>query len=326
MTATVPEDLQISLGKLAVTGTPTALVTESTFASNSLANSTGILYAAENSVAGDSNAAAPSNNAWDWSNSADISAYYDFGRLIPASSTTGENIFYTPDAAGVGKTVKPTASYYQASKGLIAFATDDHTQTATSSTIGNTSSKATLHAYTSAADKSGDNSWKSATYSQAANWKTTNDDGYYVDIPVWIRTSSNSAVDLSVDGYVLPGSLNTGDDASNKVTDLELYRAVRVAILDGEDVAADSSTGALQAGAGKPAAGTYVADASNVANIIPLKDAWDTAKNGDGGTAVATEAVATTQYTKSLFSIFTKEQKSDIIEIEVRKHEKYISK
>ena len=29
---------------------------------------------------------------------------------------------------------------------------------------------------------------------------------------------------------------------------------------------------------------------------------------------------------KSLFSIFTKEQKSDIIEIEVRKHEKYISK
>ena len=30
--------------------------------------------------------------------------------------------------------------------------------------------------------------------------------------------------------------------------------------------------------------------------------------------------------TESLFSIFTKEQKSDIIEIEVRKHEKYISK
>ena len=31
-------------------------------------------------------------------------------------------------------------------------------------------------------------------------------------------------------------------------------------------------------------------------------------------------------YPESLFSIFTKEQKSDIIEIEVRKHEKYISK
>jgi len=298
MTATVPEDFQISLGKLAVTGTPATAVTESNFTTYSLANSTGVLYAESGSVAGDSNATTPSNNAWDWSNSADISAYYDFGRLIPASSTSGQQIYYTPDAAGVGKTVKGNASYYMAADLLNAKKTGDNTQEAPN-TDYTLSSRATLHAYTSAADKtdpaSGDKtSWKtkaSGGYTQAADWKKTNDDGYYVDIPVWIRTSSNAPVGLSVDGYVLPGSLNA-TAANNKQTDLELYRAVRVAILNG------ATTTASDAGEVATSIGTACVTGTGKGNIIPLKDAWNTELNGTGTTGTAVSDATTEVYTK----------------------------
>jgi hypothetical protein len=277
MTATVPEDLQISLGKLALANAPATAAQEKD--NIALVNSTGTLYAASAGAASNLGAATP-ENAWDWSNSADISAYYAFGRLMPASSTTGEKIFYTPDASGVGKTVKANASYFQANDALFARPTNS-VATASSDTTGATSARATLHAFTAKSGSSVDDTsdtWTKATaaddYTQAVDWKNTKDDGYYIDIPIWLRTSSNAAINLAVEGYVLPGDSWVNGTATKKQTDLELYRAVRVALLDGENVTADVSTGAVDAVAGAPAAGLKVDTTANVANIIPLRDAW----------------------------------------------------
>lgn len=269
MTATVPEDFQISLGKLAVTGTPGIAVDEANSSTYSLASSTGVLFASSG-VAGDVNAVKP-ENSWDWSNTADVSAYYDIGRLIPASSYDGTDIYFTPDASGVGKTVKGTANYIKATDKLATV--PDGNTTAADGT--NKTYRATLHALTDARTTDKWAEGGTGGYAQASDYNKTFDDGYYVDIPVWIRTSSNNAVNLSVDGYVLPGSLNSATGASNKETDLELYRAVRVAILDGEKVTATDADkgGAVACEAGDAAVAT-------AKNIIPLKDAWDTTKNG----------------------------------------------
>lgn len=280
MSASVPEDLQISLGKLAVADTPATEETSETGAS--LGASTGVLYAASSGAADNGGAVAPAH-AWDWSNSADISAYYQFGRLIPASSNDGTEIFFTPDASGVGKTVKSNGSYYQATNSL----------TAKADSGSGTTYKSTLHAKTSSSDN-----WNvvgTGTYSQAAAWDKTNDDGYYVDIPVWIRSSSNAAVNLSVDGYVLPGSINESPK-TNKETDLELYRAIRVAILDGEAVTADNATGAVASTAGAAA----VASGNN---IIPLKDAWDTTANKNASNEYTAISSVANPWANSLTSV-----------------------
>ncbi len=271
MTATVPEDLQISLGTIGTAaGTP-----ETSENGKSLANSNGVLVKSSSADnASDGNVAAPTLNAWDWSNSADISAYYDFGRLMPASSYDGTEIYFTPDASGVGKTVKANANYIKATNKL---ATVNDSGTGTNKTY-----KATLHALTAErAESTNPDTWKTATYAQADTYNKTNDDGYYVDVPVWIRTSSNAAVNLSVDGYVIPGNVVNKTDGDTQ-TQLELYRAVRVALLDGEAVTANNDTGAVACAAGDAA----VASGNN---IIPLKDAW----SKDGTTLVSATSTAT---------------------------------
>jgi len=271
MTATVPEDLQISLGTIGTAaGTP-----ETSESGKSLANSNGVLVKSSSADnASDGNVAAPTLNAWDWSNSADISAYYDFGRLMPASSYDGTEIYFTPDASGVGKTVKANANYIKATNKL---ATVSDSGTGTNKTY-----KATLHALTAErAETTSPDNWKTATYVQADTYNKTNDDGYYVDVPVWIRTSSNAAVNLSVDGYVIPGNVVDKTNGDTQ-TQLELYRAVRVALLDGEDVTANNDTGAVKCTAGDAA----VASGNN---IIPLKDAW----SKDGTTLVSATSTAT---------------------------------
>lgn len=203
MVATVPEDLQISLGALT---------------SGELNLSTGTLPA---TTAKASTASTPAKDT-DWSNTADIGKYYEFGRLIPASSTDGADIFFTPDADGVGKTVKSTAKYYQADGG-----TDSETK----------SYQATAHTYqTKSGSTIASDEWSG--YTENIGWNTTKDDGYYIDIPVWFRTSSKDTVNLTVQGYVL-----AGDSAANKVAtsttalqgvEEELRKAVRVAVLNSD--------------------------------------------------------------------------------------------
>ena len=198
MTATVPEDIQISLGAI-------------TDSSNTvkLASDTGVLTM-KNNVA-----TTPATD-YDWSNIANVGAYYQFGRLIPASSTTGADIFFTPDAKGDGKTVKDDAKYYQA----------DTTA----------KYKATSHAYTSA--EKGDSlvggTWDG--YLKNTGWDTPNDDGYYIDIPVWFRTSSKDNVELTVSGYVIAGDTTTAKEPVSTITDGDVLKdAVRVAIINTDD-------------------------------------------------------------------------------------------
>jgi hypothetical protein len=201
MVATVPEDIQISLGALA---------------EGELNLGTGTLPA---TTAKASTASVPTKDT-DWSNTADIGKYYEFGRLIPASSKDGVDIFFTPDADGVGKTVKANAKYYQADGG-----TDSESK----------SYQATAHTYqTKTGASAAADEWSG--YTKNTGWNTTKDDGYYIDIPVWFRTSSKSVVGLQVEGYVIAGDTDankvaTSTTALEGVTE-QLSKAVRVAVLD----------------------------------------------------------------------------------------------
>jgi hypothetical protein len=197
MSATTPEDIQISLGAI---GSPSE--------TNALSANGGFLTGA-----------APAADT-DWANIADISNYYGFGKLIPASSTTGENIFYTADAAGVGRTLKTGAAFYQAAAGATQYQPGG--TTVWTSGIA-TSTAATAHRYSDTTDRS--TTWEDTTYVASTAWNVTNDDGYYVDIPVWLRTSSSNNQTIYVYGYACDLSEEDNDD------DDDLYQAVRVAIL-----------------------------------------------------------------------------------------------
>ena len=167
MTATVPEDLQISLGAIGSAG-PTA----------TLGMSTGYLSGTVASV--------PVSD-YDWSNTADISHYYTFGKLMPASSNDGLNIFYSTDIAGAGRTLKPVYTVYQAAAGKA----ENQIKTATAMAANSSSAvstKATAHIITGA-----DDTWATSTYASASSNEVMNDDGFYVDIPVWIRTAKVGA-------------------------------------------------------------------------------------------------------------------------------------
>lgn len=231
MTATVPEDIQISLGKIGKT-TAAAEVSTST-GDGSLAMNTGFLMNSSGVVtAPREDDGTTNNNDIDWANSVDVSAYYGFGKLIPASSIDGEDIIFTPDANGVGKTVKSTAKFYQAADA--ATAGSESTALSGTAGVGSGTLNATAHPYSATTDRTGENAW---TATKASAWNHTNDDGYYIDIPVWLRTSSAS-VDVGVQAYVVDVAAG---DATNPLAvadtatanDEMLYRAVRVAILDG---------------------------------------------------------------------------------------------
>ena len=129
------------------------------------------------------------DNTSDWNNTALVSQYYAFGKLIPASTTTGATIYKTDDATGVGQTVDAAAVFTATTDTAVAYA------------------------------KPATNDWDTAYVPGTAS--ATNDDGYYVDIPVWLRTSSQTAVNLSVQALV----------ANLEGEDTELYQAARVAIL-----------------------------------------------------------------------------------------------
>jgi len=231
MTATVPEDIQISLGKI---GTDNADASVNNAVS--LAMNNGYLIVSDTDTVVAPREGNVQYNAIDWSNTADISQYYRFGRLIPASSDTGAKIFFTPDANGIGQTVKVDAKYYTAAEAL----TPKNESTASGSADG--TFKATSHVNLASNDP-----WGSGTGTRSTEWNYTNDDGYYIDIPVWLRTSSTEGADVKVKAYVVDRNAITrfGTDTSGTSTDKELYRAVRVAILNSSGAEAASGTGNL---------------------------------------------------------------------------------
>jgi hypothetical protein len=186
MTATVPEDLQISVGVIT--------------AGKKLNDSDSYVV----------NAATAPTDPNMWSNTLDVSQYYTMGKIIPASPTTGANIYFTPYATEIGKTVKTDGSgaqYIMAASGLDA-------QTGTSGS----SYMTTLHV-------NDGNTWNATP---AVTFSNTQDDGYYVDVPVWLRTSSNENIQLSVSAY----TRKQDDTKANSGATVELYKAARVVILD----------------------------------------------------------------------------------------------
>ena len=254
MSATVPEDIQISLGRIGTIDSGT--ITESTKETDaSLANGKGGLVNTSGVVA-------PPEKDWDWSNIADVSEYYQFGRLIPASSTNGANIFFTPDANGVGKTIATGARFFQATDNLTVKTQADVSATATN---GTTPLSATAHIINAKSDGYVTDAWNKNTYATSVGWDNTQDDGYYIDIPVWFRTSSKDGAKLSVQAYVKPKTTTQAGGATN---DEALYRAVRVAILDVGDVTDG---------------GTY-ATTGTTKNLIPVADGWTLGTNGAAGT------------------------------------------
>jgi hypothetical protein len=236
MTATTPEDTQVSLGHLA-SGTATKGYTDNT----------GFLDKGSNASADDNLVTAPSagsnpTDMLDWSNAVDVSNYYALGRIIPASSVSGENIFFTPDANGVGQTIKAGAEFYTAATGKNA-GTEDYTN-------ATTNYKTRLHAFADANDKATTTGWLDTDYEAASGWNQTNDDGYYVDIPVWFRTSAKDGTKLSVDAYVIPKTLSLTDTTAVN----ELYKAMRVSIIP--DVTASTNEVGVQ-------------------KLLPIKDGYD---------------------------------------------------
>lgn len=221
MTATVPEDIQISLGHL----------TSLTSGKHGYVDNDGILDKGSNASADNNLVAQPlagntQTDMLDWSNTIDFSQYYALGRIIPASSVSGENIYFTPNADGVGQTIKANPDFYTAASGKTA-QKEDRTGAADTDLY-----RTTLHAFTGAEDKAATTGWLDDGYTVSVGWNQTNDDGYYVDIPVWLRTSSTKGSKLSVDAYVIPKTLDisTADTTDVDPTN-ELYKAMRVAIV-----------------------------------------------------------------------------------------------
>lgn len=179
LTATTPQTIEVSLGK----ATTQATIDNTTWAT------------------------APKNDAADtdlWSNKAATSSVYaSFGKLIPASSTDGTNLYYTTKAKENGKSVDIT--------GANAFtqATENNNAGWTFQTAG------------------------ASSETESNLTADTKGEGYYLDIPVWFRTTNVEDVKLGVDVTV------TDPNADDDNTKGDLYKATRVAILNEDRSAAN---------------------------------------------------------------------------------------
>ena len=270
MSATVPEDIQISLGRIGTIsdGTITASTSE---ASASLANGLGGLV-------NNNGVVTPPAMDWDWSNIADISEYYQFGKLIPASSTDGSTIFFTPNANGNGQTIAADATFYAANTAILT----PNVESAVGGT-GDNKLNATAHIINSKSGGIVDDTWSTgvpiatggAKYTTSAGWDDTADDGYYIDIPVWLRTSSKDGAKLSVLAYVKPKNTTQTDSADGDA----LYRAVRVAII--EDTVDNNTTNSVSHG------------------LLPITDGWNVSADG---TTVGTLKDAPFKLTKETYA------------------------
>lgn len=211
LTASVPEDMQISLGKLSTADG----------SGNGYMNNYGVLVKADGETnANNGRVAAPRDVIEDWASTVDVSKYYALGTILPASSTDGQDVFFTPDAAGVGKNLKTGAKFYTAVNNA---ATEGDSSDTTGKEYTGTY-ETTLHAFTTSDKVDGGATITQAWTPDAATaYNVTNDSGYYVDIPVWIRSGAKEAVTLGVDAYVTTNSTVDGDD---------LYLAARAVILD----------------------------------------------------------------------------------------------
>jgi hypothetical protein len=267
MTATVPENLEISLGD------NTGIVASAASGNIGLNTATGVTIANMGMVPFDgvmppdgatngSTDAATIKNTTDWSNSVDFSKHYVAGKLKPVSSTDGNYLFKTTDANEKGKAVERTAGFTQVTR----------------------SDEAGLYRIGSVADDEFTYNSADTSYLDSANLA----EGYYIDFPVWFRTSAKSSASVNhTTGYITDTNmLNLGVVATIKqrtasVADEDLYHAVRVAILpSGNDVSADGTmvvTGST---------GTIINSSEGaVDSVVAWYNRYGSDKTGNGKTA-----------------------------------------
>ncbi len=247
----VPEMIQISLGK-----------TNGSVQNPIFLNDAESLLVSENGVVLEPRTDAQGNEEiYDWIQWIDISNYYAFGRLFPASSDSGEHILFTPDGADTGRNLKTNARFYQAD----GYKDADLMLAAKNITSDDQNSlMATAYPFQTADEKSSEDF--GGKYVKSRAWYDTNDDGYFVDIPIWLRTNYKNpeGVALAVEGYITQKDGQILDDDEEA-----LYKAVRIAILKEDEL-----------GALIPAAEGAMAGADPTGNLIPLMNADAFGTNG----------------------------------------------
>ena len=202
MTATVPESIQVSLG---------AGTNSSTGISMTVDNTTNKLTAVSVPVADT-----------EWTNSVAISEYYKFGKLTPATSANGSDVYYTSDATGVGKTLA------------------GHTITSNGMMSGGTAKAGFTKANVADALGTGNaTAWVGKINNRTADETPLDStgNGYYIDIPVWFRTSISTGAKLTVQA-----TFTNGTNGKINTDETRLYKAARVSILEGNNASTTSNS------------------------------------------------------------------------------------
>lgn len=186
------------------------------------------------------------------------SVYQDFGKLIPVSSVDGFNMFYTEKATENGKKVSDVPNPFTKAETAVGWEFKE--------------------------------GGKSAETGAVVNAAENDGSGYYLDIPVWFRTTSTDAVTLGLEVEIK----NSSDDDTKSV----LYKAARVAILPETKSAQKvfSETGAKYYKDGKAVATAGATLAASYGDVSPATEATVTGgkvTNPDATTQVATVTAST---------------------------------
>ena len=186
------------------------------------------------------------------------SVYQDFGKLIPVSSVDGFNMFYTEKATENGKKVSDVPNPFTKAETAVGWEFKE--------------------------------GGKSAETGAVVNAAENDGSGYYLDIPVWFRTTSTDAVTLGLEGEIK----NSSDDDTKSV----LYKAARVAILPETKSAQKvfSETGAKYYKDGKAVATAGATLAASYGDVSAATEATVTGgkvTNPDAATQVATVTAST---------------------------------
>lgn len=186
------------------------------------------------------------------------SVYQDFGILIPVSSVDGFNMFYTEKATENGKKVSDVPNPFTKAETAVGWEFKE--------------------------------GGKSAETGAVVNAAENDGSGYYLDIPVWFRTTSTDAVTLGLEVEIK----NSSDDDTKSV----LYKAARVAILPETKSAQKvfSETGAKYYKDGKAVATAGATLAASYGDVSAATEATVTGgkvTNPDATTQVATVTAST---------------------------------
>lgn len=186
------------------------------------------------------------------------SVYQDYGKLIPVSSVDGFNMFYTEKATENGKKVSDVPNPFTKAETAVGWEFKE--------------------------------GGKSAETGAVVNAAENDGSGYYLDIPVWFRTTSTDAVTLGLEVEIK----NSSDDDTKSV----LYKAARVAILPETKSAQKvfSETGAKYYKDGKAVATAGATLAASYGDVSAATEATVTGgkvTNPDATTQVATVTAST---------------------------------